>query len=137
MSVAGTGQDGDAVTKAGWTLRDATAAEIADWDALVLRNPDGGQWTQSSAYATVKRTERLHPRHLVLEGPERVHALALEHRSLAGRFWYFATGPGASFEQRKAKASSSSSLSPIRPAATRSRRAKERFSRARYRFRWS
>lgn len=99
MSVAGTGQDGDAVTKAGWTLRDATAAEIADWDALVLRNPDGGQWTQSSAYATVKRTERLHSRHLVLEGPERVHALALEHRSLAGRFWYFATGPGASFEQ--------------------------------------
>ncbi|WP_306231953.1 lipid II:glycine glycyltransferase FemX [Agrococcus beijingensis] len=80
-----------------WTVRDATSAEIGDWDALVRTNPDGGQWTQSSAYAAVKRTERLHPRHLVLSSTDgaAVYALALEHRSLAGRFWYFASGPGA------------------------------------------
>ena len=54
-------EQGVTMSSARWTLRDATAAEIADWDALALRNPDGGQWTQSSAYATLKRTERLHP----------------------------------------------------------------------------
>ena len=35
MSVAGTGQDGDAVTKAGWTLRDATAADLAGAQARI------------------------------------------------------------------------------------------------------
>ena len=81
-----------------WTIRDATNAEVGDWDALVRQNPDGGQWVQSSAYAQLKRTERLHPRHLVVEGAETAYALALEHRSLAGCFWYFPTGPGISFE---------------------------------------
>ena len=83
-----------------WTIRDATNAEVGDWDALVRQNPDGGQWVQSSAYAQLKRTERLHPRHLVVEGAETAYALALEHRSLAGRFWYFPTGPGISFNAK-------------------------------------
>lgn len=78
-----------------WSVRLATEAERGDWDALVQRNPDGGQWTQGEAFAAIKRPDRLHAVHLVLEGPSTVYALALEHRSLAGRFWYFPLGPGA------------------------------------------
>ncbi|SDH16783.1 lipid II:glycine glycyltransferase FemX [Agrococcus jejuensis] len=83
----------------GWSLRAATPAERRDWDAGVEANPDGGQWTQGAAFAALKAPDRLTPRFLVLErdgdaGPERIHVLALEHRSVAGRFWYLPTGPG-------------------------------------------
>lgn len=96
-----------------WSLRRAAQHELAEWDALVQANPDGGQWTQGVAYARLKATERLIPRFLVLErgvveppegepeageDVERVYVLALEHRSLAGRFWYLPLGPGAAFE---------------------------------------
>lgn len=78
-----------------WTVRFATDAERAEWDTLVQRNPDGGQWTQGDAFAELKEPDRLVARRLVFEGPTTVHALALEHRSLAGAFWYFPLGPGA------------------------------------------
>ena len=79
-----------------WRLRRALPAEIRDWDALVERNPDGGHWTQGAAFAALKAPDRLRPHHLVLEHDDgtRIHALALEHRSVAGRFWYLPTGPG-------------------------------------------
>lgn len=78
-----------------WTVRFATEAETASWDALVQQNPDGGQWTQGDAFAELKEPDRLRARRLVLEGPATVYVLALEHRSLAGAFWYLPLGPGA------------------------------------------
>lgn len=78
-----------------WSLREATADEIARWDDLVLGNPDGGLWTQTLAYARYKRWDGLRTRHLVFEGPYRVHTLALEHRSALGVQWNLLQGPGA------------------------------------------
>lgn len=84
-----------------WTIRRARQDELLDWDARIEANPDGGQWTQGLAYAKLKATERLHPVFLVLEseGAGPVHVLALEHRSLAGRYWYLPLGPGAAFDE--------------------------------------
>lgn len=82
-------------------LREATPEEVADWDALVQANPDGGQWVQGEAYGALKHAQDGHGlRHLVLEGARAdgadslVAVLALEHRSVVGRQWYLPQGPG-------------------------------------------
>lgn len=85
------------------TLRTATAAEVADWDALVQANPDGGQWAQGEAYGALKQHEDgLHLVHLVLKGAPGVDGavamLALEHRSIVGRQWYLPQGPSLPIE---------------------------------------
>ncbi|WP_137756015.1 lipid II:glycine glycyltransferase FemX [Agrococcus sp. SGAir0287] len=74
-------------------LREATAAEIADWDALVAQNPDGGQFTQTLAFAEVKRWDGFRTHHMVYDGDEPVRALVLERHGVVGRFWYVPSGP--------------------------------------------
>ena len=74
-------------------LREATAAEIADWDAHVARNPDGGQFTQTLAFAEVKRWDGFATHHMVYDGAEPVFALVLERHGVVGRFWYVPSGP--------------------------------------------
>ena len=83
------------------SVRRATPAEIADWDALIEANPDGGHMVQSSAFAETKRHDGLEPVHLVIDAPapsgatERIHALTLEGKVSLGRYWYMPMGPTA------------------------------------------
>ncbi|ERG65389.1 hypothetical protein L332_13190 [Agrococcus pavilionensis RW1] len=88
------------------SVRRATPGEIADWDALIEANPDGGHMVQSSAFAATKRFDGLEPVHLVIDAPlpagtasgastERIHALALEGKVSLGRYWYLPMGPTA------------------------------------------
>ncbi|MGY3128820.1 serine/alanine adding enzyme [Agrococcus sp. UYP33] len=74
-------------------LRPATPAELRDWDALVLTNPDGGQFTQTLAFAELKRWDGFRTHHLVFEAEVPVYALALERNGWIGRFWYFPCAP--------------------------------------------
>lgn len=75
------------------TVRFATENEIARWDALIEQNPDGGIMTSARAMGEIKRYDRLTPRHLVIEGPQTVYALAHEGRVWLGRYWYIPLGP--------------------------------------------
>jgi hypothetical protein len=82
-------------------VRRASPDEIADWDARILANPDGGHMVQSSAFAETKRFDGLEPVFLVIDAPtadgtERIHALALEGKVSLGRYWYLPMGPTAS-----------------------------------------
>ncbi|XPP26320.1 MAG: lipid II:glycine glycyltransferase FemX [Leucobacter sp.] len=80
----------------GLTVREALNAELENWDALVTRNPAGGDFVQARAYAEVKAAVGWIPRFLVFErGGERVSvSLALERRlPLLGRYWYLPHGP--------------------------------------------
>ena len=74
-------------------LRPATAEELRDWDSLVLQNPDGGQFTQTLAFAELKRWDGFTTRHLVYDAEQPVYALALERSGWIGRFWYFPCAP--------------------------------------------
>ena len=87
-------------------VRRASPDEIADWDARIASNPDGGHMVQSSAFAETKRFDGLEPVFLVIDAPvpavadepagtERIHALALEGKVSLGRYWYLPMGPTA------------------------------------------
>lgn len=85
-------------------VRRASPDEIADWDARIESNPDGGHMVQSSAFAETKRFDGLEPVFLVIDAPvpagdataaERIHVLALEGRVSLGRYWYLPMGPTA------------------------------------------
>lgn len=84
----------------GITVRYAEAAEIDGWDALVARNPAGGDFVQARPYADTKAAVGWIPRFLVFEhggehGGERASvSLALERRiPLLGSYWYLPHGP--------------------------------------------
>lgn len=92
------------------SVRRATTDEIAEWDALIETNPDGGHMVQSRAFAETKRFDGLEPVFLVIDTPaatepdatgdaapttERIHALVLEGKVLLGRYWYLPMGPTA------------------------------------------
>ena len=75
------------------SVRRALPDEIADWDARIEANPDGGHMVQSSAFAETKRFDGLEPVFLVIDAPvpgadgatERIHALAREGKVSLGR----------------------------------------------------
>ncbi|WP_072313430.1 lipid II:glycine glycyltransferase FemX [Agrococcus sp. Marseille-P2731] len=83
------------------SVRRASSDEIAEWDALIEANPDGGHMVQSLAFAETKRFDGLEPVFLVIDAPvaggatERIHALALEGKVSLGRYWYLPMGPTA------------------------------------------
>lgn len=74
-------------------VRFATDDEIAHWDELIELNPDGGIMTSARAMGEIKRYDRLTPRFLVVEGAQRVYALAHEGTVWLGRYWYVPLGP--------------------------------------------
>lgn len=83
-------------------MRDATAAEIARWDELVLANPDGGHILQTRAWGEFKRNWGWRPRYLIAQAGDRQIALmVLSRRSPGiGELWYAPKGPGvADIEQ--------------------------------------
>ena len=74
------------------TTRFATAEEIAQWDDLLAKNPDGGNVFQSVEVAETKRLNSWSPRYVVLDA---LYITVLEKRVLPlGRYWYLPKGPG-------------------------------------------
>ncbi|WP_053388051.1 lipid II:glycine glycyltransferase FemX [Leucobacter japonicus] len=84
---------------AGAHARLATAAERADWDALIAANPGGGEVWQGAEYLAVKRTQnRYQDLAVVVERPGRpslaVGVLA-KRVPLLGSWWHVPAGPSA------------------------------------------
>ncbi|WP_026556924.1 lipid II:glycine glycyltransferase FemX [Arthrobacter sp. 35W] len=84
-----------------FTARFATPTEVANWDAHVTANPNGGNLLQSEAFAAVKANFGWKPQHLVFEGPHySSYNLVLEKSfPMLGRLWYLIKGPDAASVQ--------------------------------------
>lgn len=78
-----------------FTARFATAAEIADWDAHVTANPNGGNLLQSQAFAAVKKNYGWDTQFVVFEGAGYAsYNLVLEKSfPVLGKLWYLMKGP--------------------------------------------
>lgn len=95
--------------------REATTAEQGKWDALVSRNPAGGDFVHTTPYAATKAAVGWVPRFLVFERPgAEAHrpeamtlvsvALVLERRLPAlGRYWYLPNGPAVASPEAAAE----------------------------------
>ena len=71
----------------------ATPAEIDQWDELVSKNPNGGDFFQLAAFAHIKQQRGWTPRYIVTD---RAALLALEkHVAGFGKLWYCPQGVGA------------------------------------------
>lgn len=76
-------------------MRDASHAEIARWDDLVVANPDGGQILQSRAWGEFKRAHHWMPRYLISEARTPLAVLMLRHAIPGlGELGYIPKGPG-------------------------------------------
>src|SRR6478609_6834542 len=78
-----------------FTARFASAEEIANWDAHVTANPNGGNLLQSEAFAEVKQHFGWKPLHLVYETSDYTsYNLVLEKSfPVLGKLWYLIKGP--------------------------------------------
>lgn len=78
------------------SVRLARPDEIADWDSLVTRNPDGGTLYQAESFGRAKTSGGWAALKLIVETESHVIAvLVLERRiPVLGRIWYSPTGPG-------------------------------------------
>lgn len=74
------------------TARYATDDEIAQWDSLILKNPDGGNVFSSLEYSEIKKLTGYAP-HYVVSGK---FALTILEKTTAplGKLWYLPKGPG-------------------------------------------
>lgn len=77
-------------------MRQATAAEVRDWDELVLANPDGGHILQSRAWGEFKRGWGWEPQYRIAETDGRQLAMLVLRRHVPGfgALWYAPRGPG-------------------------------------------
>jgi serine/alanine adding enzyme len=81
-------------------VRFATDAEIANWDNLVIANPDHGSMYQAESFAIAKAIGGWKPLHLIFnddntEAAPRVAGLFIERNiPTLGKLWYSPTGPG-------------------------------------------
>lgn len=74
------------------TARFATQDEIADWNAHIIRNPDGGNIFSSYQYARQKETGGYTARFVIVDG---IAVTILEKKALGvGVLWYLPKGPG-------------------------------------------
>lgn len=78
-----------------FTARFASAEEVANWDAHVTANPNGGNLLQSEAFAEVKQHYGWKPLHLVYETADYTsYNLVLEKSfPVLGKLWYLIKGP--------------------------------------------
>lgn len=78
------------------TARFATADEIADWDNLLLANPDGGEFFQTKEFADIKSAQGWTPRFILVNNAA---ILALEKSVFGlGKLWYLPQGSGFTIE---------------------------------------
>lgn len=76
-------------------MRPATREEVATWDDLVVKNPDGGNFLQSSGWAAVKARQGWKP-HFMIDEASSAAVLFLEKKVPGlGALWYAPKGPGA------------------------------------------
>jgi lipid II:glycine glycyltransferase (peptidoglycan interpeptide bridge formation enzyme) len=77
-------------------MRPATREEIARWDELVERNPDGGQILQTRAWGEFKRQHGWLPLYWRMDGNGSDLSMLVLQRSFAGlgNLWYVPKGPG-------------------------------------------
>lgn len=73
------------------TARYATDAEIAAWDSLILKNPDGGNVFSSYEYSVIKKLTNYTPRYFIV-GKLAVTVLEKTTPPL-GALWYLPKGP--------------------------------------------
>lgn len=74
------------------TARYATEAEIAQWDTLILKNPDGGNVFSSFEYSEIKKLTNYTPRYVIVDD---IAVTILEKQtSPLGKLWYLPKGPG-------------------------------------------
>lgn len=73
-------------------IRFATDQEIADWDAKVLANPDGGNVFQGSEFAEQKQLTKWKPRYIMVDNL----AITVHEKRITvhGKMWYIPKGPG-------------------------------------------
>lgn len=74
------------------TARYATDDEIAQWDSLILDNPDGGNVFSSYEYSEIKKLTNYTPRYII-SGKFAVTVLEKSTAPL-GKLWYLPKGPG-------------------------------------------
>lgn len=73
------------------TARYATLEEIADWDSLIIANPDGGNVFSSLEYSKVKKLTNYTPRFII---SSKLAVTVLEKQTPPlGRLWYLPKGP--------------------------------------------
>lgn len=77
-------------------IRLATEKEIADWDSLVLKNPDGGHIYQSHEWGEYKARYDWMPVRLIWESGKTQIAIQTTRKTATGfgTIWYIAKGPG-------------------------------------------
>ena len=79
-------------------VRFATDKERNNWDALLSRNPDGGNIFQSKELTEFKQRSGWTPRFLIIENFDKNKSLAIaiqEKRIFGlGTLWYACKGPG-------------------------------------------
>lgn len=77
-------------------IRQATETEIANWDTLVVNNPDGGHIYQSKAWVEVKESNGWEPIYLIYEATACMVAFVLLRKpvSILGSIYYCSKGPG-------------------------------------------
>lgn len=74
------------------TARYATDEEIAQWDSLILKNPDGGNVFSSLEYSEIKKLTNYAPRYVIVG---KIAVTVLEKTtSPLGALWYLPKGPG-------------------------------------------
>ncbi len=77
-------------------IRPASEQEIAQWDSLVVGNPDGGHIYNSFEWGEFKKTASWQPHYLVYEQADFTlyFSLAQKTASFLGNIYYCAKGPG-------------------------------------------
>lgn len=74
------------------TARYATDEEIAKWNSLVLKNPDGGNVFSSYEYSEIKKLTNYTPKYIIAN---KVAVTVLEKTTAPlGVLWYLPKGPG-------------------------------------------
>lgn len=92
------------------TARFATDTEIAQWNELILANPDGGNVFSGYEFSQIKKLTRYHPRYVIVGDL----AITVLEKSTPpfGKLWYLPKGPGVTTRQQLLKA-----LESLRPLA--------------------
>ena len=92
------------------TARYATNEEIADWDSLIIANPDGGNIFSSFEYSQIKKLTQYTPLYVMVDT---VAVTVLEKNTFPlGKLWYIPKGPNVTSTE-----SALSILAAMRPLA--------------------
>lgn len=78
-------------------IRLANSDEVARWNELLVKNPDGGNVLQMKEVAELKRARGWVPRYLIVDD----YAITIHEHSIPflGKIWYLIKGPGLTVER--------------------------------------